>query len=314
MVPRENPCGGYSYDVNEPDDPWHNNRLITANFNGFTGWKNNRNGAIAEKVGDVRFNNFKVADNKLAGIEFSLTVGGNEMARVSNALIVGRTNNSDEVLEASTPRGIIAPRTDQFLIEGARFFNWDWGDAAAFGSCSHCFHAAATDSGARTITVRNITLDDSVTRIFNYGYPERAIFYDEDGTTTGKGPGSWATFYYAHHNVPECEYNFTYYGGVFCDSSIQIRRVAFANSVPADLFRGMYFYILPYDDHLFLENGGDINRTEYLLDKNNYGSMEFRFKLDPRNGWATPMVTGHKYKIHWGTGLDFEEMQLLMSE
>jgi hypothetical protein len=76
----------------------------------------------------------------------------------------------------------------------------------------------------------------------------------------------------------------------------------------------MYFYILPYDDHLFLENGGDINRTEYLLDKNNYGSMEFRFKLDPRNGWATPMVTGHKYKIHWGTGLDFEEMQLLMSE
>jgi hypothetical protein len=114
--------------------------------------------------------------------------------------------------------------------------------------------------------------------------------------------------------VPECEYNFTYYGGVFCDNSIQVRRVAFAKSVPADLFRGMAFYVLPYDDDLFLENGGDINRTEYLADDSNYGKLGFREKLDPMNGWATPMVTGHKYKIHWGTGLDFEEMQLLMSE
>merc|ERR1711871_1849305 len=42
--------------------------------------------------------------------------------------------------------------------------------------------------------------------------------------------------------------------------------------------------------------------------------MEFRFKLDPADGWATPIVTGHKYKIHWGTGLDFEEMKFMMSE
>ena len=33
------------------------------------------------------------------------------------------------------------------------------------------------------------------------------------------------------------------------------------------------------------------------------------------NGWATPFVTGHKYKIHWGlTGLDFEQMTLTLSE
>jgi hypothetical protein len=35
--------------------------------------KYGRNGAIADKVGDVRFNNFKVADNLLEGMEFSLT-------------------------------------------------------------------------------------------------------------------------------------------------------------------------------------------------------------------------------------------------
>jgi len=28
-----------------------------------------------------------------------------------------------------------------------------------------------------------------------------------------------------------------------------------------------------------------------------------------KSGWTVPFVTGHKYKIHWGTvGLDFDRM------
>jgi hypothetical protein len=31
--------------------------------------------------------------------------------------------------------------------------------------------------------------------------------------------------------------------------------------------------------------------------------------------WATPFVTGHKYKIHWGnTGIDFEGLTVVLSE
>jgi len=67
-----------------------------------TSWKNGINGAIAEKVGDVRFHNFKVADNKLAGIEFGLTDDyGDNTTRINGALIVGRTNNSELALEIS---------------------------------------------------------------------------------------------------------------------------------------------------------------------------------------------------------------------
>ena len=43
------------------------------NFENFSGWKCGRNGAIAEKIGNVHWNNFKTADNLIAGIEFSLT-------------------------------------------------------------------------------------------------------------------------------------------------------------------------------------------------------------------------------------------------
>jgi len=49
------------------------NHPLTANFYNFTSWKNHKNGAIIESAGDVRFNSFKVVDNILAGIEFSLT-------------------------------------------------------------------------------------------------------------------------------------------------------------------------------------------------------------------------------------------------
>jgi hypothetical protein len=49
------------------------NPFITANFNGLTSWKNGRAGAICKIVGDIRFNNFKTADNRMAGIEMSVT-------------------------------------------------------------------------------------------------------------------------------------------------------------------------------------------------------------------------------------------------
>jgi hypothetical protein len=77
MVPRKYPCKPIVYDSDYlskgEDSPWWQNPPITANFNGFTGWKNLRNGAIAKTVGDIRFNDFKTADNLLAGIEFAET-------------------------------------------------------------------------------------------------------------------------------------------------------------------------------------------------------------------------------------------------
>jgi len=73
--------------------------------------------------------------------------------------------------------------------------------------------------------------------------------------------------------------------------------------------------VLPYDDDLWLENGGPHNKTEYMLNRSNYGHFNFRPKEKPMNSWAVPFVTGHKYKIHWGeAGIDFEQMSITMSE
>jgi len=38
-----------------------------------------------------------------------------------------------------------------------------------------------------------------------------------------------------------------------------------------------------------------------------------RDKLKPSNGWAIPFATGHRYRFHWGEGLDFERMNIEMA-
>jgi len=177
LIPRKFPCKGISYDFNKPEDPYHKNPLITANFVDFTGWKNGRNGAIAERVGDVRFINFKTTDNKLAGIEFSIVDGSvkDNKAQIKDAIVVGKSNAAAGE-SVGSPHGIITPRTENFSIKGVKFYNYNFGSAAALGTCSHCFHMASTDSGARTIKIRGAQFDETVTKKIRWQFPETTIF------------------------------------------------------------------------------------------------------------------------------------------
>ena len=207
MVPREFPCRPIVRDYSNETDPYHANRPITANFNNFTSFKCGRNGAIAEKVGVVKFNNFKTADHLLAGIEFEIAhefyLGDVETAGIYDALVIGRSNNTEAKLEAMTPHGVITPRSDGFSMRDIRFHNFNWKNwantnSAAIGDCSHCVHDKATDSGSRTVRVSKMQFFNTDQRI-RYQIPFRGIFQDFDGSTTEQGPNSWATTYRKFH-------------------------------------------------------------------------------------------------------------------
>jgi hypothetical protein len=89
-------------------------------------------------VGDVRFVNFKVADNLIAGVEFSLTnMVDDGYAQVNNALVLGYSSNAEGVTLGTFSHGIITPRTENFQVLNCRFYNFDKGGKAALGSCSH---------------------------------------------------------------------------------------------------------------------------------------------------------------------------------
>jgi len=64
--------------------------------------------------------------------------------------MAGRTSNTEERLDGASPRGVMTPRQDGLTVSDVKFYNYDWNDAAAVSTCSHCFHSGSTDSGART--------------------------------------------------------------------------------------------------------------------------------------------------------------------
>jgi hypothetical protein len=69
-------------------------------------------------------------------------------------------------------------------------------------------------------------------------------------------------------------------------------------------------YILPWDDDIVAAQS---NITEYRLNFTAHTDMFWKKK--PTKDWALPWVTGHKYKVSWGTtGIDFEKITLTLSE
>ena len=176
------------------------------------------------------------------------------------------------------------------------------------GDCSHCFHPAATDSGARTMVVSGLIFDASVTKKIRYEESVyRGIFYDETGSLTGLGPKSWGVANWKHLQQPECTLSLAIHDGIVCNSKVQVRRVVFYKFSPKH-FTGMEMKIAKFDkvDEQAMTTAGTLDA--YLDSNTNYSLVPYRDKANPGNAWAMPYVTGHRYRVHWRRGLDFEEM------
>lgn len=232
--PRTRPCSGLSYnkeaDILGGEDPYASNPPILAEYKNFLGYKNNRNGVIGGNMGHVHFVNIKTADNKLAGIEIEKVVDVVDgYSKVDGALIIGASLGNRELESMpGTSRGIITPRSDNWQVHNVNFYNFDFNSAAALGSCSHCFHSAATDPDARTITFSGLSLDAAtVPRAIRWQFPDKGIFLDLDGTLTGIGANTWATSYLPHNLQPECTLDLDVFDGITCNDQVQIRRVVF---------------------------------------------------------------------------------------
>jgi hypothetical protein len=269
-------------------------------------------------MGDVKFYNFKAADNARVDLEMTFPdYYGENKAMIDGALVIGKSSNfdpnpdNDEKLRTSSPRGVEMAAREYFNVKNVRFFNFDFNDAAAIGTCSHC--TQPEDKGARTARTEKLWFDDeTVPRRITYNFPGKGIIHDLDGTLTDKGPGSWATAYFKHHEWSGCEnLSDTKYRGTICDSSVAVRKLTFSGMAPSHRFKNQGLRLLRYDDVLMLSQ----NREKYLENIDNYSSMPFQAKGSPSNGWSIPFITGHKYKIHWGNvGLDFDQMTIGISE
>jgi hypothetical protein len=138
--PRTQPCKGIS----------DTNPTIQAYYEDFLAYKCKRNGVIGGNLGAVTLRKIQTLDNGLAGIEYEKVIDVAEgVTMVEDSLVVGRSmvNSNGE----GSPHGIITPRTDKSVFSNIRFFNFDFNNAAAIGTCSHCYSKPSTDSDARTV-------------------------------------------------------------------------------------------------------------------------------------------------------------------
>jgi hypothetical protein len=151
----------------------------------------------------------------------------------------------NNTVTSSTSWGFIGPKTENFYMEDVSFFEYDFLDSAAFGTCSHCFHPSNSVAGGLTFTVKNITFEN-VPRKIKYQVPFREIIHDLDGSMTGLGSESWAVFAQPHLFQPECIHAPDTHDGMICDGSIQIRKIAFHDFDPAS-FRMTQIKIARWD-------------------------------------------------------------------
>lgn len=158
-TPLTNPCQPLS----------STNPTLQAVYEDFVSYKNGRNGVISEKTGNVVFRNIKTADNILAGMEVSVVTNtDNNTCKFENFMVVGfsQGNSDDPLLDQASPHGIITPRTEKFSAFNGRFYNYNKNSASGIGTCSHCFHPAATDSGARTAIFSGLSFTNVDRRIW----------------------------------------------------------------------------------------------------------------------------------------------------
>lgn len=82
-------------------------------------------------MGAVEWHGFKVADNLLAGMEWSFAdkqVLETDIMLIKDSLVIGSTENSEpELLNGPGAHGIIGPRWDYFTVRNAKFYNFNFG-------------------------------------------------------------------------------------------------------------------------------------------------------------------------------------------
>jgi len=307
LQPRTYPCLPSPYDEDYlskgETDPYWQNPMIPAIFRDYVGFKCGFNGAITERTGNVIFTNFKVADNGIAGIEYAEVHSVRDgYAKIDGGIIIGDTglNDLDGKISNSTKWGFIGPKTEYFSMSGVSFFNYNFMDSGALGTCSHCFHPSNSVSGGLTYTVSNLTFVNCDKRI-KYQVPFREIIHDLDGSLTGLGSESWAVFAQPHLFQPECSHEPETHDGMICDGTIQIRKIAFHDFDPAS-FRMTQIKIARWDADIeanITSNETYLFDFEQDVDHTVFSNYEMREMAWPSNGWTVPMVTGHRYRFHW---------------
>eukprot|EP00761_Pharyngomonas_kirbyi_P010107 gb/GECH01010125.1/.p1 GENE.gb/GECH01010125.1/~~gb/GECH01010125.1/.p1 ORF type:complete len:3495 (+),score=610.83 gb/GECH01010125.1/:1-10485(+) len=276
--PLQNPCSRRG-----PDAP--------ASLYDFTSFLNGRNGAIATRIGDISFINFKVADNIEAGIGVSEIFTSEGPPTIDSSLIIGNSFTTDTRVHGT--RGIWTPRTENFFVKNITFRNFfeDY-STDPLESCSKCDVGPVKNQGGYTTYFEGLSFFNCTRRI-RWGWPYKEIYHDNDGTLTGI-PHASAINDWDYLRSDKCIYNESL-SGLVCPSEVPIRRAALHRMRPGSL------------------------RWKDIIVKTIWGEsrISYQDKSNPKHGWVFLMHDSQVHNVfvdHWVDWDQFDMWFNLMTE
>jgi len=136
--PRAYPCMAYNKETNPS---------VEAKFYNYMIYKNEEVGLLAERNGNLVFDNFTIADNRCGGMEFWKCDLTDDYCIAKNSAIIGKSGLNQDNTATATQfkcdtfrgkfRGLLSPRSDGLKVENVDFHNIV-DDMNMISTCADC--------------------------------------------------------------------------------------------------------------------------------------------------------------------------------
>ena len=313
--PRTNPCGAIRDD--SLDDPFRVNEPVPAIFKHNVMY-NNGNGIFHRNIGAIQHIDLRLFGNGTAIVISEPDRARDTEPRIESALIVGSSELSD--LHGGGDGVLMnTARKDGFLLSNADIHNFN--GSTLFTTCNGCGDEDHRDFGGRRTSFKNLSFTNVSAKRISYRDPDqdKDIFYDMDGTLihhmTGlASTGGWITPFENHLDVPECtrvtDTTVCSHECVICNDSISILRMVLLGHNNRSLLRGQHIKLFNYEANAAKTPPVEFDKA--LTDESAFGSYPFRYVTRTMGfeGWTFNVATGYNYNLHFGTGIDWLELEL----
>ena len=257
-----------------------------AHFYSLLAW-NNMRGAETVIGGAIRYVDFVMLDNDIAGIEVVMADAGDSPwggAMIKDSLIVGHSKAGEgftykiRTNTDCTTSGIRGPHSSRLTISGVTMVNFDRSSCAAFSACAQC--AKFKKRGGWEQRFEKITLNNSPHRS-NFEWEHQFVFTDMDGSLTGT-PGS--SIVPTNPNLPpnQCKHSQKdsqgQNPGSICDPAVKFTRFSWHKVSPSSLF----------------------SRSVNLTNEHGTSVIPFNTKGQTHSqGWCATLILGNEYYMDY---------------
>lgn len=243
LAARLYPCDPIRNDT-DPNDPWAYNPSEASIFSNWTIYKNKEDGVLSEETGNVIFDDFVIAENFHAGVEFYIANMTKEPPTIKNSVIVGMSQSnahSDTTNYTKGMSGAITGRTGTYKLSNIEFHNYPAG-SVLFQTCRFCDDLLKYTNKGTEVEMDQITLTNvSGKHLFMIGL-KRDIVRDLDGSlsqafdgqTRASGTIVHGFPHIAAYNNADCPPASTttdWDDAVMCGPSLKLRRAWITNLI-----------------------------------------------------------------------------------